>query len=128
MTVVLDAGGVTGLAGQQARLAALRQRGLVPLTVPVVVLTECLTGDPRRDHHVNRLLRTCRLLAVDELVAREAARLRTATRPAGDISAVDAIVVAVASRLPEPIILTSDPFDITALAEHAERPITVVPT
>lgn len=126
MTLILDTGGVSALAGQQARLAALRRRGLMPPMLPTPVLTECLTGDHRRDYHVNRVLQACVVVPVDELLAREAARLRTATGRARSISAVDALVVALAVTAPDPIILTSDPKDMAALADHAARPITVV--
>ncbi len=44
MTVILDAGGVSALAGQRARLVELRRRGYWPAQVPAVVLTEALTG------------------------------------------------------------------------------------
>ncbi|MGQ0775304.1 MAG: hypothetical protein ACT4NY_12920 [Pseudonocardiales bacterium] len=123
MTVILDAGGVSALAGQRARLAELRRRGHWPAQVPAVVLTEALTGDHRRDFHTNRLLRACQIRDVDEPQAREGARLRTCT--GGTISATDAIVVAFASTLPNPVVLTSDPHDLDALAEHTNRPITV---
>jgi hypothetical protein len=56
---------------------------------------------------------------------REAARLRTATKRAATITAADADVAAVASKRPEPVVLTSDPADLTGLAGHAVRPITV---
>ena len=59
MTLVLDAGGVSALAGKRARLMELRRRGLWPAQVPAVVLAEALTGDHRRDFHPNRLLRAC---------------------------------------------------------------------
>lgn len=59
MTLVLDAGGLSALVGQRARLQELHRRGLWPAQVPTVVLTEALTGDHRRDFHVNRLLWTC---------------------------------------------------------------------
>lgn len=127
MTVVLDAGGLTALAGQRARLHELRRRGQWPAEVAAVVLTEALTGDHRRDFAVNRLLRTCRIREVDEAQAREAARLRTATGRAGTISAVDAVVAALASSCPGPIVLTSDPRDLGALAAHAAARVVVVP-
>jgi hypothetical protein len=57
VTLVLDPGGISALAGQRARLIELRDRGLWPPQVPAVVLAEALTGDPRRDYHANRLLR-----------------------------------------------------------------------
>jgi predicted nucleic acid-binding protein len=89
MTVILDAGGISALAGQRARLVELRQRGYWPAHVPAVVLTEALTGDHRRDVHINRLLRTCQIRDVNEPQAREGARLRTCTGRAGTISAID---------------------------------------
>ena len=79
MTLVLDAGGISALAGQRGRLMELRRRGLWPPQVPAAVLAESLTGDHRRDYHANRLLRTCQVRDVTEPHAREAARLRTAT-------------------------------------------------
>jgi predicted nucleic acid-binding protein len=128
VTLILDSGGVSALAGQRARLAELRSRGLWPPQVPAVVLAEALIGDSRRDFHTNRLLRTCQVRDVDELQSREAARLRTATGRASKISAVDAVVVAFASSRPDPLVLTSDPRDLGALADQAARPITIVAT
>jgi predicted nucleic acid-binding protein len=125
VTLVLDAGGVSALAGKRARLMELRRRGLWPAQVPAVVLAEALTGDHRRDFHPNRLLRACQIRDVTQSQAREAARLRTATGRAGTISATDAIVAAFASTCPDPVVLSSDPRDLAALTEHATRPITV---
>ena len=79
MTLILDAGGVSALARQRARLIELRRRGPWPAQVPSVVLAESLTGDHRRDFHANRLLRACQVRDVTEPHAREAARLRAAT-------------------------------------------------
>lgn len=126
VTLVLDAGGVSALAGQRARLVELRRRGLWPPDVPAVVLAECLTGDPRRDFHTDRLLRACLVRDVDELTARAAAGLRTATGRAGSISAVDAVVAAHAAARPGSVVLTSDPADLMALASQAHAPFTVV--
>jgi len=126
VTLVLDAGGLGMLALQRARLHELRRRGLWPAQVPTVVLTETLTGDHRRDFHVNRLLRACQVRDVDESQARVAARLRTATGRAGTISAADAIVVACAADLPQAIVITSDPLDLRALAEHAATAVSIV--
>jgi len=89
-------------------------------------LTEALTGDHRRDFHTNRLLRACQVRDVNETQAREAGRLRTATDRAGTISAVDAIVVAFAGARPDAIVVTSDPLDLRALAEHAASPISIL--
>lgn len=125
MTLVLDAGGVSALADQRARLIELRRRGLWPAQVPAVVLAEALTGDHRRDFHANRLIHACQVRDVTEPQAREAARLRTATGRPSTISATDAIVAAFASACPDPIVLTSDPRDLAALGEHAARPIII---
>lgn len=126
MTLVLDAGGLSSLAGQRARVQELRRRGLWPAQVPSVVLTEALTGDHRRDFHTNHLLRACQVREVDETQAREAARLRAATGRAGTISAVDAVVAALAGARADGVVLTSDPLDLHALAEHTALPISIV--
>lgn len=126
MTLVLDAGGLTALTQQRARLQELRRRGLWPAQIPAVVLTEALTGEHRRDFHSNRLLRACQVRAVDETQAREAARLRTATGRAGTTSAVDAVVAAMAGAEPDAVVITSDPRDLRALAQHTISPISVV--
>jgi len=126
VTLVLDAGGLSSLAGQRARVQELRRRGLWPAQVPSVVLTEALTGDHRRDFHTNHLLRACQVREVDETQAREAARLRAATGRAGTISAVDAVVAALAGARPDGVVLTSDPLDLHALAEHTALPISIV--
>jgi predicted nucleic acid-binding protein len=125
MTLVLGSGGLSALTGQRARLQELRRRGLWPAQVPAVVLAEALTGDYRRDVHTNRLLRTCQVRDVDELQSREAARLRTATGRAGTISAVDAVVAALAGTRPGTVVLTSDPTDLLALAGHTVLPISI---
>lgn len=125
MTVVLDSGGVTALAGQRARQAELRRRDLWPPVVPSIVLAESLTGDHRRDFHTNRLLRTCQIESVDEYLARAAAVLRAATGRAAEISATDAVVVAQADRLYEPNVLTSDPKDLGALAAHTSTTVRI---
>lgn len=125
MTLILDSGGVTALAGQRARLTELRRRGLWPAQVPAVVLVEALTGDHRRDFPANRLLRACQIRDVNDPLCRAAARLRTATGRAETISAADAVVAAYADTCPEPVVLTSDAADLTSLAAHARRRITV---
>jgi hypothetical protein len=127
VTLVLDAGGVSALAGDRYRLQALRQRGLWPPQVPSIVLAEALTGDHRRDFHAHRLLRACQIRVVDELLSREAARLRTATGRAATISAVDAAVGAYAGSRDGSVVVSSDPGDLRALGEHTSSPITVFP-
>ena len=128
MTLVLDSGAVTWLTVGAARLAGVRLRYGWPALVPAVVLAETLTGDHRRDHAVNRLLRTCTVVAVDETTARLAARLRTGTGRAASISATDAVVVATAAARMDPVVLTGDPHDLAALAAQTTgRPILIAP-
>lgn len=126
MTLVLDSGGVSALAGNRARLAELARRGMWPPVVPAVVLVESLTGDHRRDFHTNHLLRMSVVRDVVPQLARDAARLRFGTGRPGDISATDAIVVAEAARCPEPVIVTSDSGDIRALVAGVESFVGVV--
>ena len=123
MTHVLDSGGVSRLVADRALIAALRQRELWPPEVPAVVLVECLTGDHRRDHAVNRLVSMCMVRPVDEPMARRAAALRGRSGRADEISAVDAVVVALAERLDSAVVVTSDPRDITRLAAQSPRAI-----
>jgi predicted nucleic acid-binding protein len=104
----------------------LRRRGWWPAQVPAVVLAETLTGDHRRDFHANRLLRTCQVRDVTEPHGREAARLRTATGRAAEISATDALAAAFAAASTDAVVMTSDPDNLRALCEHTARSVTVV--
>ena len=125
MTFVLDSGGVSSLALDRKRVAAMRKSGVWPPVVPAAVLVESLTGDNRRDFHVNRLLKGCLIEEVGEEVSRHAALLRTKTGHAGKITAVDAIVVAMAATFPEPVVISSDPRDISDLADQAGYPVKI---
>jgi len=115
--LVLDSGGVSRLAERSPRAVAiiqeLRAAGLWPPLVPAPVLVECLTGHPGRDATSNRLLKACDVITeLSTAQARRSARLRSEARRG---SAVDAIVAATAE--PAGVVLTSDPGDLTALAE-----------
>ena len=121
--VVLDSGAVTRLARQDqlsaARIGSLKRRGIWPPVVPSVVLVECLTGRQRIDAVTNRFLKGCDVEEqLPERIARNAGRLRDSTGRASEISAVDAVVIAVAE--PDGIVLSTDPEDLGALAVHAE--------
>jgi hypothetical protein len=119
---------VVELNSSQARRRGLRiGRARLGHPASAVVLAEALTGDHRRDFHANRLLRACQIRDVTEPCVREAARLRTATGHAAAISATDAIVASYASTAFDPVVLTSVPRDMAALAEQAARPITIAP-
>jgi predicted nucleic acid-binding protein len=125
MTTVLDAGAVTRLARDQAALIVLRRRGQWPPLVPSIVLTECLTGDHRRDHHENRLLRTCVIAPVDEQLSRQAATLRTKVIGRRVPSAADAVVVALADSRGGAFVLTTDRDDLRRLAAHATNRVII---
>ena len=119
--LVLDSGGVSRLAEQSRRSAALitalREASLWPPVVPSIVLVECTEGHAGRDAVTNRFLKTCDISeTVSESLARRAAILRRHSRRG---SAVDALVVAFAE--PGGTVLTSDPRDLQALATHADH-------
>lgn len=121
MTATLDSSALTRFAthdrATMARIQRLLDRGLWPPLVPTAVLVESLTGRGPRDARVNRLLRTCDLVALDVDVARRAASLRTQARKG---SAVDAIVVATAEVQASELVITGDEQDIAALAVNAQ--------
>ena len=80
-----------------------------------MVLVESLTGRPRTDANVNRLLKTCDVVErVPERLARRAASLRAKARQG---SAVDALVIALAE--PGGGVLSGDLGDLRALATYA---------
>jgi hypothetical protein len=117
---VLDSGGLTSLARRPADAVALiavfRRDHLWPPLVPSVVLVESLSGRPRTDVRVNRLLKTCDIVEdLPERLARRAGALRAIV---GQGSAVDALVVAMAE--PGGAVLGSDLKDLRALAAHAK--------
>lgn len=119
MRVVLDSGGVSWLAQRSSRAAAvigeMRTAGLWPALVPAPVLVECLTGQAGRDAPANRLFKSCDVVTdLPQALARRCARLRFEARRG---SAVDAIVIGVAE--PNGVVLTSDPRDLSALAQVA---------
>ena len=120
MTLVLDSGGVSALAGQRARLAELRRRGQWPPQVPTVVLAEALTGDHRRDFHQNKLFSLCQIRPVTEDQARTGARLRGRVRRPGAVSATDAVVAALATTVRNAVVLTSDPSHLRALLDGTD--------
>ncbi len=125
MNLVLDSGGVSALAGNRKALTELRHRRKWPPVIPSVVLAESLTGDHRRDFHVNHLIGLSVVADVDEAAARRAAKLRTDTGRAAEISAIDAIVVAIAVDIADANVLTSDASDLCDLAAVADRVVAV---
>lgn len=122
--LVLDSGGVSRLAQRRpesvALIAVFKRDGLWPPIVPTVVLAESLSGRQRTDAVVNRLLKICDVVEeVPEHIARRAGSLRAL---AGQGSAVDAVVIAMAE--PGGAVLGGDLKDLQALASHS-RAVTV---
>ena len=120
-SLVLDSGGLSRLAESgrnSAQLAVtLARAGTWPPIVPTVVLAESLSGRPRTDAAVNRVLKSCAVVEeVSEQIARRAGVLRALARRG---SAVDALVVATAE--PGGTVLTGDIDDLSALADYADN-------
>nr|MDT0664573.1 hypothetical protein [Micromonospora sp. DSM 115978] len=116
---MLDSGAITSLASRsgRARVQALRAGGYWPPVTATVVCVEALTGHGSRDALTHRLLNTCEVIdSIDMRTARQAAGLRAAAKRG---SAIDAVVVALASRR-DAVVLTGDPDDLRALAAHAD--------
>jgi predicted nucleic acid-binding protein len=135
MSVTLDSGGLSGLVQNRQRIAQLLKHGLWPPLVPAPVLTESLTGDHRRDHHINRLLKQCDIREVTEVIARHGASLRTSAHRSAagadkepEISATDAIVVATADHAGGGTVLTADSGDLGALARHTVHAVHIAST
>lgn len=119
--LILDSGGLTGLARQQheitSRIFFFKAKDLWPPVVPTVVMAESLSGRPHTDAHVSQLLKLCEIdEQVPKLLARRAGELRALAKQG---SAVDAIVVALAE--PGGAVLTSDLADMRALASYADN-------
>lgn len=134
MIVVLDTGGVEGLAPldeeRRARLRLLRERS-DDLVLPAAVLAESvLTGHVGHDYHVQRLLDVVDIAHVDASMGHAAGALRREAMGAGmqpPRSGVDTIVAAAAdSRAAhdDVVIVTSDDGDfqmLGSLATNAAR-------
>lgn len=118
--LILDSGGLSLLASRTRRAAALieafRREALWPPVVPTVVIAESTTGAARTNTNINRLLKSCDIdPTISERTARRAGQLHAAAKRG---SAIDAIVVALAE--PGWTIITTDPYDLRALATHAD--------
>lgn len=92
------------------------------VVIPVVVLTEAITGTPR-DAPTNQTVRRHGSVETTEGLARAAGGLRfTAIRNAPDEeppSGIDAIVAAHAAAADDAVVFTSDPSDLRRLlADH----------
>ncbi len=90
--------------------------------VPVVVLAQAWRGGPQ--HQISRVLKACNIVPDDERTGRAAG---VACAASGTADVVDAIVVATAVRHQAPVV-TSDPGDLTHIAESIGVKIQIFPT
>jgi hypothetical protein len=133
---LLDSGAITALAGNIGLLEAyqrlLKTRFDGSLLIPIPVLTEVRTGDPRVDTTVDRLINAIRTeddvyVPLTVQAASRAGVLRTqalASSGDRDISTTDAQIVGTAEQLSDKAavtILTSDPDDMNLLVGLTRR-------
>jgi predicted nucleic acid-binding protein len=126
--LVIDSGGLSALAERSEDAVAAVEMSLITagvVVVPSVVIAESLRGDAA-DARTNQTLSGLEVADIGEPEAREAARLKRASRMTGVQHTIDALVVAVASLAGGGAILTSDVDDIAALAT-ARPNVTIVP-
>lgn len=123
--LVLDAEGIVKLAtGDRAtrqRFEAARdRRGLV--VTAASTLAEVLRGGPR-DAALHRVLNRITVVPIDKPHGRIAGELLGRTGLSGHRCALVALLAAVASAQPRPVVmLTSDPDDLAQLTEEPDRP------
>ena len=120
-SVVLDSGALSAWAASDRRVVAALEgvrRANGHVVVPTVVVAESTTGDSGRDATVNRRLKGVVLDSCDDRRARRAAAFRFASSAVGDVSVVDAVVVATAEGRRVPVV-TRDAGDLRVLGEAA---------
>ena len=90
--------------------------------VPVVVLAQAWRGGPQ--HQVSQVLKACDILPDDQATGRAAG---VACAASGTADVVDAIVIVTAVRHQAPVV-TSDPGDLTRIADSIGVKIRLFPT
>jgi predicted nucleic acid-binding protein len=124
-TLVLDSEGLSKLAAGDGRARSYLETAMARrarVAVSAITLTEVLRGG-RRDTTVHRVLSRVTLLSVTPEIARRAGELLGQTGLSGHRCAIDAVIAATALGLERPVVLlTSDPDDMSALAEEPEQP------
>jgi hypothetical protein len=90
--------------------------------VPAPVISEAVTGSGPRDSRVNRALKSCVIMPLDESLARAAGALRY-RHPA--VGTIDAMVVACGDAVPGSIIITGDLADLRLLAAEQQRTVVI---
>jgi len=122
--LTLDAGALIGLERNDRRMWALLNAALRgpsrPVTVPALALAQVWRGDGPPT--LARALRGC---AVDPLTAEAARRAGTLCGRTGTADVVDAAVIVSAAARGD-LVITSDPDDLTRLADNLPT-VRVVP-
>jgi len=120
--IVYDTGALIAAERRSRRLWVLHDEalaaGITPI-VPVVVLAQAWRGGPQAE--LSRLLKGCHIQADDEAIGRAAG---VACAVAGTSDVVDAIVVVTALHHGA-VMFTSDPEDLTYLADALSKKLTV---
>ena len=123
--VVLDSGAITKVAFADLLACAivedLSRRGWT-VCIPAVTLAEVISGRPRTDAAVERLVkRVANTVDCGEDLAKAAGTLRTRSRRANvaSPSGIDAIVAAIAVGNQPSIVLTTDADDMSRLLGSA---------
>jgi len=102
-------------------LESARERG-AGVFVSAITLAEVLRGGSR-DAVIHRVLSRITVTEVSAEIGRHAGELLGATGLSGHRCAIDAVVAATALRAVRPVVLlTSDPDDLSRLAEEPSRP------
>jgi len=124
-TIVYDTGALLAAERRYPDFLALHDEltaARIRPIVPVVVLAQAWRGGPQ--HQISRVLKACDIVPDDERIGRAAGM---ACAAAGTADVVDAIVVATAVRYQAPVV-TSDPGDLTHIAESIGMKIQPFPT
>jgi predicted nucleic acid-binding protein len=123
--LVLDAEGIVKLAGgdRQTRRHYEAARGREGHVVTAAsVIAEVLRGGPR-DAKVHRVLSRVTVVPIDKSLGRTAGELIGRAGLSGHRCTIDALLAAVALRLPRPVVLlTGDPDDMARLTDEPGRP------
>lgn len=117
--LILDSGGLSAIAAGEPRALAwahrATQRGLL-YGIPAPVLAETFTGQSR-DAKIHRVISSdAQILKTTAEIGKDAGVIRYRAKTPN--KTIDALVVATAAEHPGSIVLTSDPDDLTLLANN----------
>jgi hypothetical protein len=123
--IVYDAGALLAAERRNPDFLALHEevtKSRIRPIVPVVVLAQVWRGGPQ--HQISQVLKACDILPDDQRIGRAAG---IACGASGTTDVVDAIVIVTAVQHQAPIV-TSDPGDLTRIADSIGVMIQLFPT